>query len=179
MKSNKKILLSLSLLIVTQPLHSQSDYLANSLLAWFTAGKDAVTSDFALKVYATILAGVGTNIAISLADPGLYKLRKITNTLTPQEKQIDSTYNKQLLEIEETKFQLTAAKRQVLQDGFPKYKKNIERKIEALTATDMPEAEKQKAIAALQEKIKNNKAKLRDTTDSIFEQMLAQAEPIR
>ena len=168
--TNKKISL---LLLLT---FFQSSYPQNNF-EWFTSSvTSAATSDFALKVYAGILVGVGSNIAISLADPGLYHLRKITHTLTPQEKQIDLAYKKQLLEIEESKFQLTAVKRQVLQEGFPKYKKNLERKIEALAASDMPEEEKQKAITALQEKIKNIKAKMRNTTDSIFEQMLAQAE---
>lgn len=174
MTTTYKKIAAFLILAFFQPLHPQSNF------EWFTSSiSNAATSDFALKVYAGILVGVGTNIAIGLADPGLYKLRKITNTLTPQEKQIDLAYQKQRLEIDEAKFQLTAVKRQVLQEGFPKYKKNLERKIETLTASDMPEEEKQKAIAALQEKIKKIKAQMRDTTNSIFEQMLAQAEPVK
>lgn len=168
--TNKKNLM-LVVLFFSQSIHPQSNF------EWVTSSiKDAATSDFALKVYASVIAGVGTHVAISLVDPGLYKLRKITRTLTPQEMQIDLAYKKQLLEIDEAKFQLTAVKRQALQEGFPAYKKNIQRKIDALSASDISEDEKQKAISALQEKIKETKAKMRDTTNSIFEQMLTQAE---
>lgn len=167
---HQKKILALIVLLFFNSIHPQSNF------EWVASSiKDAATSDFAVKVYVTVIAGVGTHVAIGLIDPGLYKFRKITRTLTPQEMQIDLAYKKQLLEIDEAKFQLSAVKRQALLDGFPQYKKNIERKIDAVTASDMPEEEKQKAIAALQEKIRETKAKMRDTTDSIFEQMIAQA----
>lgn len=148
---------------------------ANVASDTFEAVKNSLTTPFAFQIYASVIASVGTHVAVSLADPGLYKLRKATNTLTTQEKQIDIMYQKQLLELQEARFNMIAAQRQMLEEGWASYKKNIQKKIAAVSHSELSEEEKDQQIETLKKKLEQAKLQKQESNNSLFEQMIAQA----
>lgn len=167
MQGNQKSFLTLSFLLL-----AQSSCQSQSITAHI---KDALQSDTAIDIYKSIAIAVGAQVAIRLVDPALYNLRKATGSLTAQEKQMDLMYKQKLVEIEQAKFNFYAVQGQILEQGYPRYKKNLERKKEALKNSNMPEEEQKKVIAALEKKLTLIKQQKNEKSDSLFEQMLQQA----
>lgn len=140
----------------------------------FEAVKNSLTSPFAFQIYASVIASVGTHVLVSLSDPGLYKLRKITNALTSQEKQIDLMYQKQLLELQEARFNMLSTQRQIIEDTWTSYKKNIQKKISAISNSHLPEEEKNQQIESLKKKLDQVKIQKQESNNYLFEQMVSQ-----
>ncbi len=168
---NKSYVISIFCLLIIPQYPAEASVGADT----YEAVKNSLTSPFAFQIYASVIASVGTHVAVSLSDPGLYKLRRVTNTLTTQEKQIDLMYQKQLLELQEARFNMLAAQRQIIQDGWEAYKKNIQKKITLISHSELSDEEKNKQIELLKKKLDNAKIQKQESTNALFEQMIAQA----
>lgn len=123
--------------------------------------QDTFTSPFAISVYKVVAAGAGTYAAKQIMDPVFYIIKYKTNLLSPQEKHLLLTLRKEDAAFTKQEFEINAAKRTILTNEFPDHKEDVEKEIEEIKKSDLPDSEKQEKINQLQKDLANAERKLR------------------
>jgi hypothetical protein len=134
----------------------------------------ALTSKFAIHIYAAVCTQITTHIAQTLLRPALQTYLEKTNSEDPQISQLRLALSQKSVEIDKEIFQYQQEKIKVLNDSFLQYETIQTKNCEILRkSSDLTEEEKQIRIKAIEAKLALTKNQLNGTYTQLYESQIS------